>query len=86
MQKSSWKFSMKFNYLKQFWIQCMNRENAFFNIIDEEYDNDLILDAIEAIVLDSGMELFLFCIFSFNYNVNLKYIYLKVQFYVFYET
>lgn len=49
---------MKFNYLKLFWIQCMNRENAFFNIIDEEYDNDLILDAIEAIVLDSGLELF----------------------------
>ena len=58
MQKSSWKFFMKFNYLKLFWIQCMNRENAFFNIIDEEYDNDLILDAIEAIVLDSGLELF----------------------------
>ena len=31
----------------------MNRD-AIFNIIDDEYDNDLILDAIEAIVLDSG--------------------------------
>ena len=36
----------------------MNRD-AIFNIIDDEYDNDLILDAIEAIVLDSGFLIFM---------------------------
>ena len=36
----------------------MNRD-AIFNIIDDEYDNDLIFDAIEAIVLDSGFLIFM---------------------------
>ena len=32
----------------------MNRANDFFNLIDEDLDNDLILGAIEAIVSEEG--------------------------------